>query len=230
MSFERPATAAATEATPPALRLQILATEHWSLLASRSLAWNETFSRVGMFLTTLTGAIVGLALVAQASEFGDAFTLFALVILPVVLFIGVTTLIRLSASNYHDAMCVVGMNRIRAAYLEIAPDLERYFVMSAHDDIRGVGITMAARVSGDKIPLVYMFAAAPMLVSVLNSVIAGTIAAIAALRMGAATSAVLVVGTIGFFAAIVLQTWYARRDIARARAGYRPLFPSPEGE
>ena len=173
---------------------------------------------------------MALALVAQASEFGDGFTLFALVILPVVLFIGVTTLIRLSASNYHDAMCVVGMNRIRAAYLEIAPDLERYFVMSAHDDIRGVGITMAARVDGDKIPLVYMFAAAPMLVSVLNSVIAGVITAIAVLRMGAATSPALVTGAVGFFVAIALHLWYARSNIANARAGYRPLFPSPDAE
>src|SRR5882672_12088333 len=80
---------APTAGTSPAMRLQILSTEHWSLLASRSLAWNESFSRAGMFLTTLTGAIVALALVAQASAFGDGFTLFALVILPIVLFIGV---------------------------------------------------------------------------------------------------------------------------------------------
>src|SRR6184192_3658895 len=86
--------AAPTAETSPSLRLQILSTEHWSLLASRSLAWNESFSRAGMFLTTLTGAIVALALVAQASAFGDGFTLFALVILPVVLFIGVATYIR----------------------------------------------------------------------------------------------------------------------------------------
>src|SRR5207237_6605155 len=127
----------------PAMRLQILSTEHWSLLASRALAWNESFSRAGMFLTTLTGAIVALALVAQASAFGDAFTLFALVILPVVLFIGVATSIRLGAANYHELMCVTGMNRIRAAYLELAPELERYFVTSAHDDPRGLGISMA---------------------------------------------------------------------------------------
>src|SRR5881628_1486079 len=87
-----------TGAVSPAMRLQILSTEHWSLLASRSLAWNESFSRVGMFLSTLSGAIVALALVAQASAFGEGFTLFALVILPVVLFIGVATSIRLGAS------------------------------------------------------------------------------------------------------------------------------------
>src|SRR6266567_3556524 len=84
-----------TAAASPAMRLQILSTEHWSLLASRSLAWNESFSRAGMFLTTLSGAIVALALVAQASAFGEGFTLFALVILPIALFIGVATVMRL---------------------------------------------------------------------------------------------------------------------------------------
>jgi hypothetical protein len=96
------------------MRLQILSTEHWSLLASRALAWNEAFSPAGMFLSTLTGAIVALALVAQASAFGEGFTLFALVILPIVLFIGVATSIRLGAPNYHESLCVIGMNRIRA--------------------------------------------------------------------------------------------------------------------
>ena len=33
--------------------VQILATEHWSLLASRSLAYNEAFTRGGMFLAFL---------------------------------------------------------------------------------------------------------------------------------------------------------------------------------
>ena len=123
------------------MRLQILSTEHWSLLASRSLAWNESFSRAGMFLAALSGAIVALALVAQATDFGDGFLLTALVILPVVLFVGTATVVRLGDSNYHDAICIIGMNRIRHAYLELAPELEPYFVMGSHDDMRGVGIT-----------------------------------------------------------------------------------------
>ena len=59
--------------TPLALQLQVLGAEHWSLLASRSLAWNESFSRAGMFLSSLSGAIVALALVAPASDFGEGF-------------------------------------------------------------------------------------------------------------------------------------------------------------
>lgn len=37
-----------------AMRLQILATEHWSLLATRSMTWNEMFTRASMFLTVLS--------------------------------------------------------------------------------------------------------------------------------------------------------------------------------
>src|SRR3989454_6589086 len=225
-----PGEAAPTEEASPSMRLQILSTEHWSLLASRSLAWNESFSRAGMFLTTLTGAIVALALVAQASAFGEGFTLFALVILPVVLFIGVATWIRLGASNYHEALCVIGMNRIRAAYLELAPDLERYFVMSAHDDFRGIGVTMGVPPGGGKFFwLAQIVAGTPTVVTILNSVLVGAIAAIAALRVEAAPGTALLLGAAGFVITIALQSWYSRRGIAKLQAGHRPMFPSPEG-
>lgn len=241
MSFERaggmgpePAPVPSPGGTPgpdgvsPAMRLQILSTEHWSLLASRSLAWNESFSRAGMFLSTLTGGIVALALVAQASEFGEGFTLFALVILPILLVIGVATYIRLGASNYHEAMCVVGMNRIRAAYLELAPDLERYFVMSAHDDAIGIGTTMGVQPGGRLTWIGQMLAGTPTVVMMLNAVLAGVIAAVASLRLGVAVSAALGFGLLGFVMAMVLQVLYARASIAKAQAGYRPLFPKSE--
>jgi hypothetical protein len=221
--------ASPTAEASPAMRLQILSTEHWSLLASRSLAWNESFSRAGMFLTTLSGAIVALGLVGGATGFGDAFTLFALVILPIVLFIGVATFMRLGVANYHEAMCVIGMNRIRAAYLELAPDLEGYFVMSAHDDRRGIGITMGVQPGGTISWIGQIIAGTPTVVMILNSALAGAIASIAALRMGAAPTLILVAAAGGFLVALALQGWYAAQTIAKAQAGYRPLFPTPEG-
>jgi hypothetical protein len=213
------------------MRLQILSTEHWSLLASRSLAWNEAFSRAGMFLTTLTGAIVALALVAQASAFGDTFTLFALVILPVVLLIGVATWIRLGSSNYHEAICVIGMNRIRAAYLELAPDVERYFVMSAHDDPTGMGITMGVQPGGGTLFWIgQILAGTPTVVMILNSVLAGTIAALVALRLDAGVPAVLGAGVLAFLVAALLHSLYARATLAKAQAGHRSLFPTPSAD
>src|SRR3989454_5062762 len=203
-----PGEAAPTEEASPSMRLQILSTEHWSLLASRSLAWNESFSRAGMFLTTLTGAIVALALVAQASAFGEGFTLFALVILPIVLFIGLATSIRLRASNYHEALCVIGMNRIRAAYLQLAPDLERYFVMSAHDDFPGIGVTMAVPPGGGRgFWLAQMLAGTPTVVAILNAVLVGAILAIGAVRLGGSSATALLVGGAGFVLGVALERW-----------------------
>jgi hypothetical protein len=242
MSFERapgigaepapvpPSGTTAADAVSPAMRLQILSTEHWSLLASRSLAWNESFSRAGMFLSTLTGAIVALALVAQAAQFGEGFTLFALVILPIVLLIGVATFLRLGTANYHDAMCVVGMNRIRAAYLEMAPDVERYFVMSAHDDQRGIGITMGVQPGGAIFWIGQMLAGTPTVVMILNAVLAGAILSIAALRSGVGVAGILAFGALGFLLAMLLQMSWARGTIAKAQAGYRPLFPHPAAD
>jgi hypothetical protein len=207
------------------MRLQILSTEHWSLLASRSLAWNESFTRASMFLSTLTGGIVALALVAQAVQFGDGFTLFALVILPILLLIGVATYLRLGTANYHDAMCVVGMNRIRAAYLELAPDVGRYFVMSAHDDQQGIGITMGVQPGGAIFWAGQMLAGTPTVVMILNAVLAGAILSIAALRSGVGVPEILAFGAFGFLIAMLLQLRWARGTIAKARAGYEPLFP-----
>jgi hypothetical protein len=55
--------------TPPqpsvALRAQILATEHWSLLATRGMTWSEVMSRIVIHLTLLSASLVVFALVAQ---------------------------------------------------------------------------------------------------------------------------------------------------------------------
>ena len=85
-----------------AVRVQSLATEHWSLLATRSAIWNEMFTRASMYLTVLSAATVALALVAQATDFGGDFRLFALLVLPVVLVVGVGTHIRPGDARVED--------------------------------------------------------------------------------------------------------------------------------
>src|SRR5438105_3896245 len=129
-------------------RIQILATEHWSLLATRSLSWSESFSRASMFLTLLSGAIVALAFVAQATSFGAPFETFALLLLPLVIVVGWTTFVRLIEVNNEDAYWVNGMNRLRKAYMELEPELEPYFVSGISDDAEGMRRTYAAHGGG----------------------------------------------------------------------------------
>src|SRR5438477_106885 len=121
MSTESPAAGRDPET---AAKVQILATEHWSLLATRALTYNESLSRVTIFLTILSGAVIALALVAQADHFGMTFVTIAIPVLLVVLFAGIATISRLSALNRDDYPWVIGMNRLRQGYLELHPDLE----------------------------------------------------------------------------------------------------------
>lgn len=237
MTFERnpgpspepaptPAPQAGREPTPVQIRLQILSTEHWSLLASRGLAWNETFSRAGMYLSTLSGAMVALGLIVGADGFKDPFFVFSLVVLPVVLFVGVGTWLRMGAANYHDALTVAGMNRIRAAYLEIAPELEPYFVMGVNDDARGIGITMA--IPPRTPTVIFLISATPFLIMVLNSVVAGAIVAVIAIRFFDANAALTLLAALAGAALVQgLEFRIATQNIGRAQREVRPMFPTP---
>jgi len=212
--------------TPVQIRLQILTTEHWSLLASRSLAWNESFTRAGMYLTTLSATLIALGLIGGIDGFGRGFFVFALLILPIDLFVGFATLARMSAANYHDAMTVYGMNRIRGAYLQIAPDVEPYFVMGIHDDPAGIGVTMA--VPPTTPTLIHILAATPFLVTVLNSVVAGAIVAVALVGFTSVDSgATLVAALITAVLVAAVQAVIARGQIRRGQGLVRPMFPTP---
>jgi ABC-type antimicrobial peptide transport system permease subunit len=237
MPFERPigsgpeptsappaAAAAIDDAVTPAMRLQILSNEHWGLLATQTLAWNETFTRAGMFLSTLSGAIIAIALVAQATAFGEGFRLFALAILPVVLIVGVGTQLRLGQSNYHAFRCAIGMNRIRAAYMELAPDLERYLVMGTTDDDRGLMLT-AAIPPGTSFA-VQLLSGTPILVVALDALIVAAIVAIMVFQVGGATALALTLGAIGFVLTVAAFVWYAGRAIRRIRRDRDVMYPS----
>jgi hypothetical protein len=205
--------------------LQILTTEHWSLLAGRSLVYTEAMSRTSIFVAALTGAVVSLALVAQADDFGDGFVAFALVLLPVVYFLGFVTIVRLAQVNLENARWVQGMNRIRNAYLQLEPGLEPYFVTSKYDDDAGV---LESAVPGiAPAPHYQAFVAAPGVVAVLDSVVAGAAAGIAGIGLDVGLASSLALGGAFFVGSLLFFSFWARRRIGAFLSGVDPLFPSP---
>jgi hypothetical protein len=213
----------ARSALPDAVRVQILATEHWSLLATRSMTWNEIFTRASMFLTTLSAAVVALALVAQATDFDHNFRTFAFVVLPAVLLLGVGTLIRLGDALTEDAWMVLGMNRLRHAYLEIAPDLEPYFITGHHDDFSGLLQTFGPNAG---IRASRILSATPVIVALIDAMIVGVLVA---LVVAAFTERAVAYVTAGMFAAMVMGVLlvgvFPFHEIKRQRASYLPRFP-----
>jgi hypothetical protein len=214
----------ATATTSAALRVQILATEHWSLLATRSQTWNESFARAQMLLSVLSASVIALALVAEASSFGGGFTAFALVLLPVVLLLGLTTYVRLVAVNHDETRWVLGMNRIRAAYLELAPDLERWFITSHHDDEKGAMVTGGWRT----FPTLFGYVTTPAMVGVIDAVVAGVIAFLGARALGLQGAPAAVLGVVVAVALNLALITYARRAYRRWRQIYPPVSPTPD--
>ena len=213
--------------------IQILATEHWSLIASRTLSWNESFSRASMLLATLSATVVALALVAQVAAFGEGFVAFALVVLPFVELVGLGTFIRLGESNGEDVLCIQGMNRIRHAYLEIAPNLEPYFVTKRHDDLAAIlstyGASPVAR-SSIRSGVHHGLVMTQGMVGIINAMVAAVFGALLAIQAGA--SAAVAVGTGGLFLAVTLgaQITFGLSTFQRIRERLSVQFPSSSGD
>jgi hypothetical protein len=207
--------------------LQILTTEHWSLLAARNLVYTEAMGRTSIFVAALSGAVVALALVAQADDFGSGFVAFALVLLPVVYFLGVVTIARLAQVNRENRLWVQGMNRIRHAYLQFAPELEPYFVTSKYDDEAEI---LRSSLAAQR-PLTRMqpFISAPGVVAVLDSVVAGVAAGIACVGLDLGVVGAVAIGAAFFLVSVAFFAFWARDQIGRVPTGLEPMFPSPDG-
>lgn len=205
--------------------MQILSTEHWSLLATRSLSWNESFSRAGLFLSVVSATAVALALVGQASAFGQQFVAFALVMLPVALFVGLATFTRLDEVNAEDAVWVAGMNRIRHAYMEIGPGLRPYFITGTTDDPAGLEQTFGVHRPGTA--AAHWLVTMPGMVAVIDGVLGGLIAGLgvnALSRMDMEPS-ILVGAVVGIVIPVVLAI-RSRSSVRWLLGVYRPNFPS----
>jgi hypothetical protein len=204
----------------------ILSTEHWSLLTARTLLINEGQQRATVFLTTLSAATVGIALLADATGFGRAALTFALVILPIVLFIGVATYGRLIQINRDEKQTVLAMNRLRNAYLTMRPELRPYFTTSPYDDERGFALSYSLVEPTTERSSPYFLVTTPTVVGTVDAAVAGTLAALAVLAVATPPSAVpVIVGAATFGSVWTALFALQRRTLEPLRGS--PRFPGP---
>ncbi len=213
------------EPTPSALQAQILATEHWSLLASRTTTQNEVLTRIAMFLTLVSAGLLSLALVGQATAFGADFGLFAAVVLGFVALVGVLTSIRVFNVAMEDLMYVVAMNRLRAAYVALAPEVASALMTSPHDDAQGVKRTYYFL--GDRRDSSQVLGSSMIFMTVVTSAVVGLLAAVVALNVGAPRAVAVVIGIVVGLVLLVTGTASGARPYRRFWREHRPQHPSP---
>lgn len=115
--------------------MQALGAEFGMLQSARGATISESSSRSGLYMTTLSSSVVALALVAQASRFGQAFFIFALTVLPVVFFLGITTYYRLLETGVEDVIYARAISKIRDFFSEIEPAESAFFRASGVDQV-----------------------------------------------------------------------------------------------
>ncbi|MEO9013934.1 MAG: hypothetical protein ABI275_01305 [Terrimesophilobacter sp.] len=211
-------------AAPPSVRAQLLATEHWSLLASRSTTQSEVLTRISMFLTLTSAGLVSLALVGQATDFSGAFPTFAIAVLGIVLLVGILTQMRVTNVSMEDLAYVLAMNRLRAAYTELDPGITPYLMTSRYDDFSGsrqtyyfLGPRGISHIAGSS--MVFSMAVNAALVGVLFAGISSNLAASTPLAIG-----------IGALCALIyfgVSLSHGARKYFQFWKSYSPQFPTP---
>jgi hypothetical protein len=205
---------------------QLLGTEHWSLIAARSLIWNEAQSRATVFLTVLSASIIALALLADATGFGAQTTTLALVLLPVVFLLGIAAYARLVQINTEEFELVLAMNRLRHAYLRIEPGLEPYFTSGHHDDERGVIATYLLDRPSRQWLWVHFLVNTPTIVATVDSALAAAIVVLVLQIMDMARTTA-VVGGAAAFVAVWGVLFGLQLHTLRPLRGKIPRFPTP---
>ena len=207
--------------------LPILSTEHWSLLAGRSLVYNEAFSRAGMFLTFLSASLIALGLMSGAMGFSTEFLTITVLILALDLFIGLATMGRVSTATDEDIRYLQGMNRIRHAYHEAVGGLEPYFISGRYDDVMGIfGVSTPDVEFRSRRSIIHGFTTVVGMVGVINAAIAGVLVATIVLLVGSGVAAVAA-GLVTFTIAILAAVYWLTRATASTVNALEVNFPSP---
>ena len=200
---------------PPAVVAQLLATEHWSLLATRGTMWSEVMSRITILLTVLTGSLVILGLVAQAGGFGATFQVLAIGLAVVGLILGTLTSVRVFLASDEDAGLILAMNRLRAAYTELAPGIDEHFLTSTRLDEEGLMRTYSLGVR--RHPLVHVVGSTNFFVGTVNTLVAGALASLVAGALGAPIAVLVLAGLVVAVLYFLVFLWAGYRTFGARR-------------
>lgn len=210
--------------------LQILNAEHSSLSSARSLAYNEAFTRAGMFLAFLSFSFVGLALVAQSIPIKRDFLLIAALVLAFDFVVGLTTYGRIIGTSHEDYRAVYGMARIRHAFGEIAPVVLPYVTTSRHDDLTGVMVSYGSPPTTGLNAILYQLTTSGSMIGLIVSMIGGVFALVVSLVLGASVPVAFGVAAVGAFVVLIGLAVMTARFYLRVQAALDVRFPTPPSD
>jgi hypothetical protein len=221
-----PVPGAPTDLTDPRV-ITILSTEHWSLLTARSLVYNETFTRGGMFLTLLSASLVALGFVYQGGGGGPEFRAVVVAVLALDLFVGLATLGRIMGATAEEFRALQATARIRHAYVNLAPVVTPYLSTATNDDpdsvleVYGTGLENA----GMLLNLGHGLTTMPGMIAALDAALVGALTGSIVVALGGDANLALLIGISAGIAALIGFMGYGIRTFTNVNRFSEVRFP-----
>jgi hypothetical protein len=208
--------------------IQFLVAEHSLMQSSVSSSISETGSRLTSFLAAVSGSVVALAFVGQVSGFSEAFTAFALVLLPALLFLGLVSFERVLQLFLQETMCYRGMNRIRRYFTDRLPAAPNVITLSTFDDLTGVSRTGGSYRPEPGADPKQILISAPGTIAVLDGILFGVIIALIGAQLRLSLLPVTIIGWVAGLALVVLLLLHELRAFGSMFRLDPVRFPSPD--
>ena len=205
--------------------ISMLTTEHFALQGLRSSTIADSSGRASLYLSAVSGTLVALSLLGNATHLGRPFVIAALLSGAVLIFLGFATFSRTLQSGIEDAFYAVGINRIRHLYLQVVPDYRAYFIQSDRDDIYGMLANMGAGRGG---PWQMLLTTAGTLGTINSFFIGGLLAGLAVAVLGVAFPWAAGLGLGAFLLSVLLHFRHQQRAWFKFSREHPALFPSED--
>ncbi|MBO0728143.1 MAG: hypothetical protein J2P57_02715 [Acidimicrobiaceae bacterium] len=185
---------------PQPAAVTFVTTEHFALQSARSSTIAESVGRATMFLASVSGGLVALGLIATAARVGTAFYAFGLVLLPTLSVVGLVTFERTLQSGIEDYGYASRIVRLRAYYLDSAPEVAPYLARVTPDE------RLASREPrrGGR----YWFRTVASMIALITAVLAGSTAGLACAAASSSLAAALTSGIAAGLALLALLMRY----------------------
>ena len=221
---------ASSPATADERVAEVLAAEYGLLTAALGAAWSASLTRTSLFLFSLSASGVALGFAAQGGVAQGPFRTFALVVLPILLFIGIATFIRVVQVQRESIVYITGLNRIRHFMAEGAPAARRFLVLPIYDDqvalYRSIGTGMT--VKPPRYQVLYLVVQTQGMVGVVTAAVAAAIVGLLVAPAGDVTA--WLAAALTFVAVAVALFAYWQRSLRALQASIRSEFPTPPEE
>jgi len=164
--------------------------------------------------------VIALAFVGQVSHLGMAFFVFSLVVMAALLVMGLITFERVLEASNTQFMYARGINRIRHLYLESAPQMQPYFILSSYDDLEGTladtGVMNSSRWQ--------VFFSIAGMVAIITCVLAGSFVGLLLAAFGLPLAVTTNAGVVTFLVSVGLHQRYQWRQCCNWGVTCPPSF------